>query len=148
MSSGQVLSGAVEGQAMAALGVPPVPERLLLAIDGAVRTMETARRLMHRLGQPMRRATTVEHAELHAFPALPFAHTILGGKPAAKAAHSSWELPEPLSKAIESAYNGEMTFSARNDSLFFRPSPAPAREVPPLQCPSPCADDEIFDSRL
>ena len=60
-----------------------------------------------------------EWLALHAFPALPFAHTILGGKPAAKAAHSSWELPEPLSKAIESAYNGEMTLPPGKLPLFF-----------------------------
>ena len=60
-----------------------------------------------------------EWLALHAFPALPFAHTILGGKPAAKAAHSSWELPEPLSKAIESAYNGEMTFPPGTLPFFF-----------------------------
>ena len=117
------------------------------SVRNALATPKKAWYLMH-----LANMSTIarEWLALHAFPALPFAHTILGGKPAAKAAHSSWELPEPLSKAIESAYNGEMTFPPGTLPFFFqsRLSPAPAREVPPLQCPSPCADDEIFDSRL
>ena len=47
-----------------------------------------------------------EWLALHAFPSLPFAHTILSGKSLPKAAHASWELPGPLNKALNSAYNG------------------------------------------
>ena len=48
-----------------------------------------------------------EWLALHAFPSLPFAPTILSGKPVANAVHASWELPAPLSKAMEVRYNGE-----------------------------------------
>ena len=48
-----------------------------------------------------------EWLALHAFPALPFAHAILSGKPSNAPAHSSWELPAALQKSMHAAYNGE-----------------------------------------
>lgn len=85
------------------------------SMRNALATPKSAWYLMH-----LANMSTIarEWLALHAFPALPFAHTILGGTPAPKAAHSSWELPEPLSKAIESAYNGERCRPARPE-LFF-----------------------------
>lgn len=48
-----------------------------------------------------------EWLALHAFPALPFAHAILSGKPSNAPAHSSWELPAALQKSMHAAYNGK-----------------------------------------
>ena len=93
------------------------------SMRNALATPKSAWYLMH-----LANMSTIarEWLALHAFPALPFAHTILGGTPAPKAAHSSWELPEPLSKAIESAYNGERCRPARPELFFlvfgFRPA--------------------------
>ena len=60
-----------------------------------------------------------EWLALRAFPSLPFAHAILGGKVEASrgskpggdrenetSEHAPWELPEPLAAAMKRAYNG------------------------------------------
>ena len=61
-----------------------------------------------------------EWLALRAFPSLPFAHAILGGKVEVRGSkptkngdetrnaeeHAPWELPEPLAAAMKRAYNG------------------------------------------
>ena len=60
-----------------------------------------------------------EWLALRAFPSLPFAHAILGGKVEVRGSkpktgdestnaeeHAPWELPEPLAAAMKRSYNG------------------------------------------
>ena len=82
-----------------------------------------------------------EWLALRAFPSLPFAHAILGGKVEARGGskpggdrenesseHAPWELPEPLAAAMKRSYNGTRDvkpallfffFSFREKKLFF-----------------------------
>ena len=90
-----------------------------------------------------------EWLALHAFPALPFAHAILSGKPSNAPAHSSWELPAALQKSMHAAYNGKRRQTERasdpgaeetrapRDFCFLLRRPrerfAPVRRPPPVR---------------
>ena len=73
-----------------------------------------------------------EWLALRAFPSLPFAHAILGGKVEASrgskpggdrenetSEHAPWELPEPLAAAMKRAYNGTREPNPLCFSFFF-----------------------------
>jgi len=77
-----------------------------------------------------------EWLALRAFPSLPFAHAILGGKVEVRGSkpkngdettnaeeHAPWELPEPLAAAMKRSYNGaSFLFFAVFFFLFFSSS--------------------------
>ena len=69
-----------------------------------------------------------EWLALRAFPSLPFAHAILGGKVETRGSkpggggdiveeHAPWELPEPLAAAMKRKYNG--TYARTKPALLF-----------------------------
>lgn len=72
-----------------------------------------------------------EWLALRAFPSLPFAHAILGGKVEVRVSkpgdpktrnaeeHAPWELPKPLAAAMKRAYNGTSFLLFRGSSSFF-----------------------------
>ena len=90
---------------------------------------------------------------LHAFPALPFAHAILSGKPSNAPAHSSWELPAALHRQSHAAYNG----THRKNRTRARQGADPVASVTlcetEISIPGfsradavlPCADVKLFD---
>ena len=94
-----------------------------------------------------------EWLALHAFPALPFAHAILSGKPSNAPAHSSWELPAALRKSMHAAYNG----THRKNRTRARQGADPVASVTlcetEISIPGfsradavlPCADVKLFD---
>ena len=95
-----------------------------------------------------------EWLALRAFPSLPFAHAILGGKVESGARgsksgenghdhfeeHAPWELPEPLAAAMKRAYNGAPESRDARKAFFLSSFSFPrARASRPVVIPPPAA---------
>ena len=84
-----------------------------------------------------------EWLALRAFPSLPFAHAILGGKVETRGSkpggggdiveeHAPWELPEPLAAAMKRKYNG--TYARTKPALLFFLFFGVSRRIPGVFC--------------